>query len=353
MTQVLAWSMSWQQQLPMNLVFEANYSASAAHHLPIYNQDINRFNGDLIQNLGSFTRLNQNFGGINYATSNGNSIGNYFSAVLTHVASHGFAMSGIYTFGKAMDELSNSASLDSGAITNGNQNGPIIYNGNLPFQRGRSDYDIRQEFTGTGTWTTPSHYGNGLENNTLGGWVFGGEWIIDTGLPAWVTTGQSFSPVCSTGTPTGGKCPAGSTVIGNTGGNYNADGNSPGVPMTPSFGSHLSGLKKANFLTGVFPGGASAFPAPTFASTGTEGNLPRNSYDNLGYNNLNFTFGKAFSLPWFFSEKLKFEAKGELYNAFNRSNLIGLDTGLTDGTFGKATSQLPARRLQLQLRASF
>ena len=71
--------MSWQQQLPMNLVFEANYSASAAHHLPIYNQDINRFNGDLIQNLGSFTRLNQNFGGINYATSNGNSIGNYFS----------------------------------------------------------------------------------------------------------------------------------------------------------------------------------------------------------------------------------------------------------------------------------
>ena len=353
MTQVLAWSMSWQQQFPMNLVFEANYSASAAHHLPTYNQDINRFSGDLIQNLGSFTRLNQNFGGINYATSSGNSIGNYFSAVLTRVTSHGFAMSGIYTFGKAMDELSNSASLDSGNITSGNQNGPIIYNGNLPFQRGRSDFDIRQEFTASGTWLTPSHYQSAMANSILGGWDFGGEWIIDTGLPAWVTTGQAFSPVCSTGTPTGGKCPAGSTVIGNTGGDYNADGSNVDVPMTPSFGSHLSGLKKANFLTGVFPGGAAAFPAPTFASTGTEGNLPRNSYDNLGYNNLNFTFGKAFSLPWFFSEKLKFEAKGELYNAFNRSNLIGLDTGLTDGTFGKATSQLPARRLQLQLRASF
>jgi len=353
MTQVLAWSMSWQQQLPGNLVLEANYSASAAHHLPIYNQDINRFNGDLIQNLGSFTRLNQNFGGINYATSNGNSIGNYFSGVLTRVMAHGLAMSGIYTVGKTLDELSTSASLDSGNITSGNQNGPIIENGNLPFQRGRADFDIRQEFTATGTWTTPSHYQSALENNTLGGWEFGGVWVIDTGLPGWVTTNQSFSPVCSSGTATGSKCPAGTTVIGNTGGNYNADGNSLGVPMTPSFGSHLSGLKKANFLAGVFNGGAAAFPAPTFVATGTEGNLPRNSYDNEGYNNLNFTFGKAFSLPWFFSEKLKFEAKGEVYNAFNRSNLISLDTNMPDSNFGKATSQLPARRLQMQLRASF
>jgi hypothetical protein len=353
MTQVLAWSMSWEQQLPQNLIFEANYSASGAHHLPIYNQDINRYASDLIQHNGAFDRLNQNFGGINYATSDGNSIGNYFSAVLSRVMSHGLAMSGIYTFGKSMDELSTSASLDSGAITSGNQNGPIIENGNLPFQRGRSDFDIRQEFTATGTWMTPSHYQSAVTNNILGGWEFGGAWIIDTGLPAWVTTSQSFSPVCSSGTPTSGICPAGTTVIGNSGGNYNADGNSPGVPMTPSFGSHLSGLKKANFLSGVFAGGAAAFPAPTFAATGTEGNLPRNSYDNLGYNNLNFTFGKSFSLPWFFSEKLKFEAKGELYNAFNRTNLINLDTGLTDGTFGKATSQLPARRLQMQLRASF
>ena len=353
MTQVLAWSISWQQQLPGNLVFEANYSASAAHHLPTYNQDINRFNGDLIQNLGSFTRLNQNFGGINYATSSGNSIGNYFSGVLTRVMAHGLAMSGIYTVGKTLDELSNSASLDSGNITSGNQNGPVIENGNLPFQRGRADFDMRQEFTATGTWTTPSHYQSAWENNTLGGWEFGGVWVIDTGLPAWVTTNQSFSPVCSSGTPTGGKCPAGTTVIGNTGGNYNADGNSLGVPMTPSFGSHLSGLKKANFLAGVFNGGAAAFPAPTFVATGTEGNLPRNSFDNLGYNNLNFTFGKAFSLPWFFSEKLKFEAKGELYNALNRSNLISLDTNMPDSNFGKATSQLPARRLQMQLRASF
>jgi hypothetical protein len=273
--------------------------------------------------------------------------------MVTRLPSHGLAMSGIYTFGKAMDELSTSASLPGGNITNGNQNGPIIENGNLPFQRGRADFDIRQEFTATGSWMVPNNYSNVVERNVLGGWEFGGAWIIDTGLPAWVTTNQSFSPVCSTGTPTGGICPAGTTVVGNAGGNYNADGDSLGVPMTPSFGSHLSGKKKADFLAGVFNGGASAFPAPTFAATGTEGNLGRNTYDNLGYNNFNFSFGKFFSTPWFFGEKLKFEAKGELYNAFNRSNLISLDTNMPDSNFGKSTSQLPARSLQMQLRASF
>jgi len=353
MTQVLAWTLSWQQQLQRDLIVQANYSASAAHHLPIYNQDINRVAGDLIAHNGAFDRLNQNFGGINYATSDGNSIGNYFSALVARPPSHGLAMSGIYTVGKAMDDLSTSASLPGGNITSGNQNGPIIENGNLAFQRGRSDFDIRQQFTATGSWMVPSNYSSVLERNVLGGWEFGGAWIIDTGLPAWVTTNQSFSPICSTGTPKGGICPVGTTVIGNAGGNYNADGNSLGVPMAPSFGSHLSGKKKADFLAGVFPGGASAFPAPTFAATGTEGNLGRNTYDNLGYNKCDFTFGKFFSTPWFFGEKLKFEAKGELYNAFNRSNLIGLDTNMPDNNFGKATNQLPARSLQMQLRASF
>jgi hypothetical protein len=120
--------------------------------------------------------------------------------------------------------------------------------------------------------------------------------------------------------------------------------------MIPSFGSHLGGLKKNAFLNGVFPGGAAAFHAPPL---GMEGTLGRNTYDNQGYNAMNFNFGKFFSTPWFFDEKLKIEARGEVFNLFNRTNLTGLDTGLGDGNFGKATSQLPARSLQLHLRASF
>jgi len=50
---------------------------------------------------------------------------------------------------------------------------------------------------------------------------------------------------------------------------------------------------------------------------------------------------------------MKIEAKGEVFNLFNRSNLGSVDSGLADSSFGKSTSQLPSRSLQLHLRASF
>ncbi|MGA2299086.1 MAG: TonB-dependent receptor [Candidatus Acidiferrum sp.] len=359
MAQVEAWTLSVQQQLQKNLILELNYSATAAHHLPTYNQDLNRFAGDLIQNNGSLTRLNPNFGSIPYATSEGNSIGNYGSATLTRRTSHGVTFRAIYTYGKSLDALSNSASLSGGAITSTNQNGPIIENGNLPFQRGRSDFDIRQQFTADGTWITPSHYDSALKRNLLGGWTFSAVWILQSGLPFSVYTSAAFAPVCAAN-PAVGTLPAGdcyngasvfipgSIITSNAGGDYNADGSNYSVPNVPSFGSHLSNPGKQKYLNGLFP--ASAFPVPAL---GMEGNLGRNTYDNEGYDNVNFTFGKSFSAPWFFGERLKLEARGEVFNLFNRTNLTSVNGDLSSGTFGQATNQLPARSFQLHLRATF
>jgi len=350
MTQVLAWTLSVQQQLRKDLVFEVNYSATAAHHLPIFNQDLNRFSGDLIANDGSLNRLNPYFSGIKYATSEGNSIGNYGIATLTQRFSHGVTFRGIYTYGKALDSLSTSASLSGGNITyQASQDGPIIENGNLGLQRGRSDFDIRQQFSFSGTWLTPSHYDSALKRNLLGGWQFSGIWILQSGLPFSVYTSAGFVPICSGAvTPVGGKCPTGSTIIGDAGGDYNADGANYDVPNVPSFGPHLSGQGKQKFLNGLFA--ASAFPVPAL---GMEGTLGRNTYDNEGYNNVDFTFSKFFSAPWFWGEKLKMEARGEVFNLFNRSNLTGVTGDLSSGSFGKATNQLPARGFQLHLRAIF
>jgi hypothetical protein len=337
LTQVEDWTVSVQQELRNNLILELNYSASEAHHLPIFNQDLNRFSGDLIANNGTLTRLNPNFGGIQYATSDGNSVGNYGTAMLTRRISHGLALRGIYTAGKALDILSQSGSLDSGAITGG-INSSLIENGNFARQRGRADFDIHQQLSADGTWMVPNHYPNALERNILGGWQFGGVWILQTGLPFTVYTTAGFNPVYNSS----------GQVILNTGGDYNADGSNYDVPNTPSFGNHLSGQNKKNYLNGLFA--ASAFPVPAL---GTEGNLGRNTYNEPGYNNLDFTFEKFFSTPWFFGEKLKIEAKGEVFDLFNRSNLISVSSDLSSSSFGKATNQLPARSLQLHLRASF
>ena len=350
MAQVEAWTLSVQQQLRRDLIFEVNYSATAAHHLPIYNQDLNRFAGDLITNNGSLTRLNPNFGQIKYATSEGNSIGNYGTAALTQRLSHGVTFRAIYTYGKALDTLSTSASLSGGNITyQASQDGPITENGNLSFQRGRSDFDIRQQFSFAGTWLTPSHYDSAWMRNLLGGWQFSGIWILQSGLPFSVYTSAGFAPVCSGGaTPVSGRCPTGSTIIGNAGGDYNADGTNYDLPNVPSFGAHLSGQSKQKFLTGLFA--ASAFPAPVL---GVEGNLGRNTYDNEGFNNVDFTVAKSFSAPWFWGERLKLEARGEVFNLFNRTNLTGVTGDLSSGTFGQATNQLPARSFQMHLRAIF
>jgi hypothetical protein len=190
--------------------------------------------------------------------------------------------------------------------------------------------------------------------NTLGGWQFGGVWILQTGLPFTVYTSAAFHGTCGTAaTPV--ACTEGQAFTVNTGGDYNADGTNYDIPNVPSFGRHLTGQNKADFLKGIFgaPAGGTAaakFPTPTL---GAEGNLGRNTYDASGYNNLDFTFEKFFGVPWFFGEKMKIEAKGEVFNLFNRSNLWTMSGDLSTGNFGQATNQLPGRSFQLHLRASF
>lgn len=338
-TQVEAWTLSVQQQVQSDLVVELNYSGTAAHHLPIYDDggSINRFNGDLIVNKGTLTRLNPYFGSINYAWDNGNSAGNYGSVVATRRLSHGYALRGIYTLGKTLDETSQSGSLDSGQITTTT---PVIQSQNWKAQRGRADFSIHQQFTADGSWIVPNHYGNVIERNTLGGWQFSGVWVLATGLPFTVYSTAPFAPVYD----------ANGNVVGNTGGDYNADGYNWDIPNTPSFGRHLSGVSNKKYLKGIFT--ESSFPAPTL---GVEGNLGRNTYDQPGYNNLDFTFEKFFDVPWFFSEKMRIEARGEVTNLFNRVNLTGVTSDLNSSAsvFGHSVNQLPARYLQFHLRASF
>ncbi len=359
MTQVVAYSLSVQQQFQSNLIVELNYSGTESHHTESFDPDVNRFAGDLIQNNGTQQRLNPYFGGIAYAFTSTNSAGNFGTLMATRTYSHGLALQGIYTIGKGLDTMSNAQTLTEGAFTGTSDN--VIETQNFPFQRGRSDFDIHQQFQAAGTWDVPHDYSSALVRGILGGWQFGGKFIGQTGIPFTVYTGAPFIPACSGGVAAvGSSCPAGSTITGYApnSGDYNADGTTYDVPNVPTFGRHLSGQSKNSFLNGVFgsPAGGAAgakFPQPTYSPNGSEGNIGRNTYDQPGYKDMDFTFEKYFNVPWFFSEKMKIEAKGEVFNLFNRSNLWQVDSGLTDSTFGQVTNQLPARYFQFHLRASF
>jgi hypothetical protein len=257
--------------------------------------------------------------------------------------------------------MSNAQTLTEGVFATNSNSDNVIETQNFPFQRGRSDFDIRQQFQAAGTWDVPHNYSSAVVRNILGGWQFGGKWIGQTGIPFTAYTSAPFIPACSGNVAAvGSGCPGGSTIIGYSAssGDFNADGTAYDVPNVPAFGRHLSGQSKSSFLKGVFgsptAGAAAAkFPQPAFSSKGSEGNIGRNTYDQPGYKDMDFTFEKYFDVPWFFSEKMKIEAKGEVFNLFNRSNLWQTTGDLSSSTFGQVTNQLPARYFQLHLRASF
>jgi hypothetical protein len=273
MGQIDNWTLSVQHQFFNTLVVEANYSGMASHHLPVFT-DVNRFAGDLVVNKGNLERLNQSFGATTYQTTDGNAAGNYGSLMVTKQISHGWLVRGVYTYGKVLDVFSTAGTLQGACAC---ETSNIIDANNIKAQHGRADFDVRQQFSISGVWTMPNPWASGWKRDTIGGWRVGGDSILSSGLPFTVNTTQPFSAVYDES----------GNVVGNNGGDYNADGNDYDIPNTPSFGRHLSGQPRSKFLTGLFP--ASAFPAP---SIGMEGNLGRNTYDQQGYANVNLNAEK-------------------------------------------------------------
>jgi hypothetical protein len=336
MGQIDNFTLSVQQQLSNSITLELSYLGMASHHLPI-TTDINRFNGDLIANKGTLARLNPSFSSITYQTTNGNSQANYGSAMVTRQSSHGWSIRGIYTTGKVLDVYSTAGTLQGmglGLTTN------IIQAQDFAAQRGRADYMIKQQFTVDGVWTIPNFAASGWMRDALGGWRLGGLAVLETGLPFTVYTTAPFIPVYG----------ANGSVVGNSGGDYNADGYDYDVPNAPTFGRHLSGQSRQKFLKGLFP--ASAFPSPAL---GQEGNLGRNTYDQPGYQGVDLNLEKLIYGPTFQGEKINIEFRVEMFNAFNHPNLINMDGNLLDAstTFGRATSQDPARTIQFHVRTQF
>jgi hypothetical protein len=155
--------------------------------------------------------------------------------------SDGVSVRGIYTLGKALDIYSNAGTLQGACAC---QSTNIIQAGDYKAQRGRSDFDIHQQFSVDGVWTLPNPWSAGWKRNTLGGWRLAGVAVFQTGLPFTVFTTAAY--------PTG---------------DFNADGYDYDVPNAPSFGNHLNGQSRQKFLQGLFT--ASQFPNPAL---GQEGN---------------------------------------------------------------------------------
>jgi Carboxypeptidase regulatory-like domain/TonB dependent receptor len=303
------WFLGVQREIFWSIVAEANYLGSAGRQLHnAYN--VNRFVGDLATD-GVFTGFNPSFAGITMvrSTSRANYQGGTVS--LRRNFSQGYTIQGAYTFGKAKNDADQ-------AVGSTNFQDAADIGGDYAL----ASYDVPHKLALVGLWEMPFFKDRtGLVRTLLGGWQIAGSAILQTGNPINVTNGAAFPN-----------------------GDFNADGSGGDRPNAPASGVKTSGWSVDEYLAGIFR--ASDFPVP---ARGTNGNLVRNAYRGPGYADVSLSLSKRFNV----TTRVNTEFRVDAFNAFNRVNLSDPNMDLSNTNFGRSTSQLNTRAIQLGVRVRF
>jgi hypothetical protein len=310
-----------EHQLAWNLVAGANYSGSRSYN-GLTGSDVNRFDGGAVVTGGSetITRLNPNFGGIDYVTNSNAATYNAMILSLRGRASSRGSFQASYTLSHAMDYIEAGTRFDQdGGLSIPDPNAYFSYWGD-------ANWDVRQRFSMSGAYTIPG-LNQGVAKVLTSGWEITSVAAIQSGTPFWVY---------NTNSPTAPVNP----------GDYNLDGNNWDVPNMPTqnfTGSH----SRSSYESGIFT--AAEFPAPT---AGTEGNEKRNIFRNPGMVQVDASVLKNNHIPWF-GEQGNLQLRFDFLNLFNIVNLGAVDPNMADGTFGRVTSALNSRHIQVGARVSF
>lgn len=220
--------------------------------------------------------------------------------------SQGFSLLANYMWSKSIDDGS------ANKATGQTRTNPF----NQRFDRGLADFDHAHVFTFSGLWQLPVRFERRPVQFLLGGWNLTSIVTLQSGFPFTVTSG-----VDNARTGTGGQR---ADLVGN--------------PILP--GDRSRGERIALWLN------PSAF---ALNALGTFGNLGRNTFRGPGLATTDFGLHKAFPV----SERVKAEFRFEVFNAFNRVNLMGPDTNRSSGNFMRTTAAFDPRILQLALRLNY
>jgi hypothetical protein len=227
----------------------------------------------------------------NHGTSNYDAL----QAQYRHRLSHGLQTLLSYTWGHSIDDVSSDANY---------QNVPLALSSS---ERGPSDYDIRNTFSGAVSYDIPAPGGGVLKQ------VFG-NWSTDS-----ILYGRSAPTV---NVVTGQNPFAGSVLSGAS--SVQRPDVVPGVP----FYLHPSGA----------PGGMAINPAAftTPVPATAQGDLGRNALRGFGATQWDITVRRQFR----FTERLGFQVRGDFFNILNHPNFGSPINYLTSPQFGQATQML-------------
>lgn len=294
-------SLGVQRELPWGLFVEVNGIGNLGRHLT-RQVDINGV-PFAIQAANPTTALAllrpyKGFSAINQRKSDATS--HYYGLQLYGAKRKGDVLATIsYTLGKAM--------ADANVLTEAAEEGLA----NREFNYGPATFDRRHVFVATYTYRLPFfRKSNGFLKNALGGFELSGITRMQSGRPLTIT---------------------GSSPTGTANSTRRAD-------LVSGVDIYLKDNR--NWLN---PAAFTAAPANRL------GNSPVGVARGPWLMTTDFAVRKRFQL----TEKLRLRIEGNFFNVFNRNNFSGIQTTITNASFGTFTSSGPGRSIQLGAKLEF
>lgn len=304
------WNFVVEQQLPGDWLVRGAYVGSKGSRL-LNSPEINPAlygPGATAANINQ-RRIYQPIGGLQLASGSGWS--KYHSAQFTIQKrfTHGFSVLANYTISKSID-------ISSYATAEGNSTGPDPFNFNN--NRGPSDFDIPQRLVVSGIVEHPRLKGmHPVVRQTLGGWQSNFIFTAQAGTPFTVLSGVD-------------------NALMGIGANR-AD--LTGQPIELGTGRSRADEINAWFNPAAFRQNA----------IGTIGLMGRNRLRVPGFWNADYSIFKEFNM----TERVRIQARGEMFNVFNHTRLGGPTSTVTSPLFGRITSALDPRIVQIALKLLF
>jgi len=301
------WSLDLDRQLWSGGGVDIGYLGSHMDHLDrsYYN------NAPYLPGPGTIQprRPNQSFGLIR--TIQNDEIANYegLTVALTQRLTHGVTLLANYTWSHALDVTTDSNG--GGAVMN-----PYNWHGDY----GNSNWDIRHRFQASFVYDIPFfHTQNPALRAVFANWQTNGIWTIQTGIP--------FNVQISTDT---------------------ANTSSQGVYRPNLVGPPSSNCGDGHLANCISSSAFALIPAGVYEY----GNAGRNLLHGPPLFSMNISFFKNFPIK----ERLKFQFRAEMFNAFNEVNFANPNSVFGTaafGTIGSLNTNVPNRVIQFGAKLQF
>lgn len=303
MPYVQQWSVGFQRELPLQMVFTADYVGTKSTHLTLIH--------DLNQYVNGNNFPYPDFGYLEYQQALGNGNYNGLEASVQRRFSNGLSLNAAYTWSKSIQTTY--------AQT---------------FTRALSGFNVPQRFVFSYLWELPFGKGKpfltgGAGAAILGGWRTSGVYTFSSGLPFSVTSGGNYS----TAIDVYGAATALPNVIG-----------TPQIVGDTNCWFYVSSNRACR---GLAPNGSNAFALQTPGAFGNAGvNILRGPHATV----FDFSLMRDFAIK----ERAKLQFRWEVFNLTNTAMFSLPSASLTSSSVGTITSLAgDPRVMQVALRFSF